>query len=355
VGRIGLQGEEKAPPKTEGDFVADYLELLCLDNSDGWAGFGELQVARRRARDTGRTGETSLVSLIQDPARGGILTPDVDEGTSPDLGDQPAREAADAIADPEADIPVAESPPPVSDEEIADVHAHLEHRAEILGDAYPFGVSEDGLELLAMTRARLLYAALLICSCQKYLEDSKCVPWRRFFERFGRYVLVAYFGNRTTVEVFGTAALEGEAYHGDLRNAVELLAKNMGYDLTRYASELGTSGDFGLDLVAKLDFASSDEADLQLVVFAQTGTGKDWREKQEESGRVRWSRVLSITGPFQQALLIPYFWRKTNGEWRKAPRLHTSNVVFDRQRILFLAGDDPPLDEAPALLQALAN
>lgn len=352
MGRVGLKGEDKAPPKNAIDFVADFLELLCLDSEDDWAGFADLKNARELERDTGGSGEESLSSLILGMGGGGILAEQVDEGVVVDEGDEPARLAADEVDDPEAGA-VEEEPPLLSDAELSDVHQHLEHRASILEEAYPFTVSDEGLQRQELTPARRLYAALLICSCQKYIPDADCPPWRTFFERFGRHVLKAYFGDRATVDVFGTGALEGETYHGDTREALQRLAADLNLDVLARADDLGPQGDFGLDLVAKLRFDTNDAADLQLAVLAQCGTGKDWRDKQEEASTAQWGRILSEANPIQSALLIPYFWRKSTGDWLRPSRVHKTNVLFDRQRIMFLAGDEPPLDEAPGLLAAL--
>lgn len=356
-------------PTGAGHLLADYFELRALISTDGEYGFGDLSSAVARQQDIGRAGSATLDDLVATEA-GGDGEPSItdllkndDEGAAPVEGDQLARERAqEGEEDAEDDEGSPEEEAKARERLAAELRAEIEpelrplieSRMTRFGEAYPFVLDGDVLRLKEdLTRSRLLYLFLLIASCFRNLkrgEDRKTTTDR--FELLAVPVLEAYFGPRLEAHVFGTAAAQGERYHGDVREAVDLLVRDTKFALGKNWEEnverLSASGDRGLDVVGWIPCFDDDPADLTFAVFGQCATGRNWEGKQFEASAALWGRIVHFTGPLTSVLLISFSYRRADGSWHDTTKFATTNVVFDRNRIIALL--DPDAIDFPAEL-----
>jgi hypothetical protein len=354
-----LKGLEKVPSNDD-QLLADYVELRCLISRDGEYALADLGGARRRQDDLGVPSSAGLRTALGLLGDGGLFggAATADEEVPASEGDQAARERA-AGASPEDELP--EDPETRGREwdqkaQLGQVLVLLRRRERVFGADYPFGFGEGDVLRLKdpLSDGQRLYLFLLTASCHRNIKSGKDREnLTSGFERLAVPVLKGYFGDRLEAFVFGTAAKEGDRYHGGLKKAIRKLAADTGFGLgpkwKKHRKELSESGDRGLDVVGWIPFDSTDAADLRFVVFGQCATGKNWGEKQFDTAVERWGRILHLSGPLTTALLISFSWRGPGGDWHRSLELTTSNIVFDRERIVRLLSGRP-IDGLPGRL-----
>ena len=353
-----LKGLEKVPSNDD-QLLADYVELRCLISKDREYALADLNGARRRQDDLGVPSSAGLRTALALIGGAGLLSGAAagEEVPAPE-GDQAARERA-AGAAPDDELP--EDPETRGREwdqkaRLGQVQALLGRRERVFGADYPFRLGEGDVMRLRepLSDGQRLYLFLLTASCHRNIKSGKDrAKLTSGFERLAVPVLKRYFGDRLEAFVFGTAAKEGERYHGGLKKAIRKLAADTGFGLApkwkRHRKQISNSGDRGLDVVGWIPFDSTDTADLRFVVFGQCATGRNWRDKQFDAAGERWGRILHLSGPLTTALLISFSWREPGGDWHRSLELTTSNIVFDRERIVRLLSGRP-IDELPKRL-----
>lgn len=343
--------------------IADWMELRCFLAPDAFFTASPLaDLWQQTAELGGQPMSTSTTSLTATAIAATAVGPEeavldaVAEPSGPQEADGGLESQGDAEAqsdDPD-DLLAGDDQDEVEDDlEVAkqdDVVGHLLSRHDVLRDAYPFEIDLEaqGIGLLASLDDRhRLYLALLLASCLAYVPGRKDALTKGF-EQLGKDILEAYLGGGAKVEIFGTSTVAGDMFHGALSTAVEILGEKLRMTVKGSADEIGTSGDHGLDLVAWWPLEDADPASTCAVLWAQSGCGKDWPEKQMSATPDMWVNVLDVDVEVLTALLIPYWFRKPSGDWYNRVKIG-KNIVFDRRRILWvLRHASLPLASLPA-------
>ena len=340
---------------------ADYFELRCLISDEGMYSRSDLEAAIRRQADTGRRGASGARAAVQlaaggDSSASHLFGAELQEEQLPSQGDQPAREEGedDNVESDRRELKgrTSNDGSPALTGEVVQI---LERRAKAFARTYPFKVEGELLELRPgpFSLPRQLYLYLLLASSYKFLARSTDrEKTTKAFERLAVPVLKNYFGPKLTVHVFGTGARRRSRYHGNFKKALEKLSQDIKIETTkrwdREADELSASGDRGLDVVGWIPFADSDPEDMRMVLFGQCATGKSWKGKQLEASRPRWGRILSSgENPLTEVLLISFCWRDRGGFWPEGLDITANNILFDRERIVFLLAKERTLSGVP--------
>lgn len=229
---------------------------------------------------------------------------------------------------------------------ILDIYSHLENRAQLLGDAYPFTfIDEDTicLSLEEQPSQKLFYLFLLYCSNLSFFEKTNQNLLTREFEVISKYALQQIFPS-FHVEVFGTASNPDDLFHGGkLIERFEKLAKCLHTEVKlctkkspRYQN---ASGDGGLDLVGFMQL-EDDEAGSPFipVCFAQCACSVDkWKEKQGSIKFDTWNQRFEQLSHYCEFIFVPFSLRGPDGKWCDADMDHMVVIPIDRIRFLHIA------------------
>lgn len=296
---------ESLPKSLDGFVWADYIELLCLTNLDGDVSKSDLldRIEKRVA-----VGESS------------------DEGNSEVL-DNTRLKVRDKYR-----------------RKIGDWFRHLDFRAQVFQEFYPFKVSEDTNSLLRKQRLSpkcKLYVYFLLASyfTEKHVLTST-------FEKISEEALKSYLPQGAEVYVFGTSASRSGRYRGNLQAKISKLAKDL-RETPRQDVKFSNynTGDHGLDLVAWFPF--NDKNDRLLILLGQCGCTEKWVGKQHSSGFETWNELIAFRTRPNNLAFIPFCFRDPDGTWSR-PQDIQGTILVDRLRFIYL------LRKSPNLIESLA-
>ena len=243
---------------------------------------------------------------------------------------------------------------------IGDLQLELDRRRTLLGDRYPYRVTDDGnaLEYLPDACPSRVYEFCLALSTlhpgdRLHHKPEALAP--RAFERLVGRLLAAYLG--AGAEFYRLGWPPENDRPGTMRGALrELRQRTREWEITppSGADAPADQGDGGIDLVVWRRFGSpvfdptidpppdggeaTGDARLgMLVLLAQCACGDDWPGKRKDLcltgfGR-RWPGVISFAGQIR-CMAIPHHVHHL-AEWRDSCE---AGILLDRVRVTWLAG-----------------
>lgn len=295
---------ERVPTKSDMHHLADYAELLCLANRDGFVSQADVVDRIRERKDLGEGDPEDL------------------EGSTAEVSD--SRRA-----------------------KVADIFRHLAYRSGAFGAAYPFEIGESG----QLSRRSVLdqqhrqYVFLLLAASLGRVRTSERSALTKGMEFVALRAIQAWLPSRWEVHHFGTADRAGR-FGGSLESNIKTLAASVGESLGPDAGSLlaGDYGDGGVDVVAWWPFPDDPNGGLP-IYLVQSTCEEDWRHKQNESAYGRWKNLIAFKVATGNVLVIPQCPRGPDGVWFRPAWIETASL-FDRQRLLSLGAD---------LISGLAN
>lgn len=302
---------------------ADYVELLCLCNSNGMVSKGNIHEQTEESLDVQR-----------------------DAGDS-DIADESTTSRDDRLADRWNDIA---------------------GRFKVRAASWPvWPFTHDGNVLRSRfdptDQSHRLYVALLIASSLRLCSETRCGEVTSAFEEISYHWMRRSLSNLWEVRPFGAHQTLPNAYTGTLRTKLEALASDIFAILMKPASDYDPSntGDGGIDLVAWQ--CLDDQRGNIPVIFGQCACSPtDWEEKQLDVTPAATEAHLSPQHPGAAYCFVPHDLQHSDKSWQRAAHVKRT-VVIDRARILRLFhrtdafGDLPAwsfVDEPAELSQTLA-
>ena len=162
----------------------------------------------------------------------------------------------------------------------------LSHRDRACGpgDAYPFEITQEGLQLRDRPSAAYLFQLLVSLGITDDLDDGTKVY--KLFEELSAAAAGRYLGDSKKIVVFGSPRQGVPAGFRDaVTHLVDLLCEGKA---CADRESLNQSKDDGLDVVAWRDFP--DRRASKLILFGQCAVGRRWREKTHELRPKSWCK-----------------------------------------------------------------
>lgn len=216
---------------------------------------------------------------------------------------------------------------------------HIEYRAAMLGDTYPYDIGGEVLTIKPkLTAANNLYLLLLACSRTRTFKSQKGLVQKLAdcFEDISAGCLREMISPHGQVYMFGPNSEDRKSIFGSaLADAIPALARKLGMDIAPgWKAPTGASGDGKIDIVGVYDFG--DTARGFKVVVGQCASiedEKNWQKKRQEAD------LMTKTGTFHflvcptPTLFFPTFYRSSSGDWIN-PDMVAGVVPIDRFRII---------------------
>jgi hypothetical protein len=290
---------ESPPRNAEAHLFADYIELLCLVNSDHTISKADVIDRLRERRDLG--------------------------DALNDIEEQDDRPAQNDLAAQKAE----------------DWYRHLEYRSHQFGNFYPFELSSDSAGLTRLENLDLrqkIYVFLLLAANQRCLDKTVASEVTSTFEVASLLALRSYMPQGSRTYLFGkTLHNKGKGhYSGKIWNKIDKLARDI-RETNRCREEdfePQNTGDGGLDVVAWAEIG--DHAAGFLMAFGQCACSKEeWSAKQHSSRPEAWSNRLSFTVRPSNFAFIPFCFRRSTGDWYNRINIQES-ILVDRVRMIYL-------------------
>ena len=217
----------------------------------------------------------------------------------------------------------------------------LSHREGACGpsDAYPFRVSQHGLQLRESPSTAYLFQLLVSLGFKQDHSDGTAVY--KLFEELSAMAAARYLGDSRTAVVFGSPR---RGLPLGFRDAVDRLV-----DLLREGrgcadrEGLNQSKDDALDVVAWREFP--DRRPSKLILFGQCAVGRLWKQKTHELQPRHWCK-RNFAGQIAVDPIPAFFVPRALSE-RDAYDAGGEQILFDRCRITALCSGamDGQLDE----------
>lgn len=221
--------------------------------------------------------------------------------------------------------------------------AELGRRQQVCSPAYPFGVTELDVRLVAHDVRATLYAFLLLLSVSPEARRRRGVhkPDREF-ERLTAAALKRWSGGRA--EVF--AEMSGAA---GIRQAIETLGRELGVE-SRPQYARPQRKDHGLDVVTWRPFRARLDG-LPILLCQCTVGHSDLIAKARETVSAEWSALLDVSQQaFSTAIAVPYILGSEYEHWSELK--WNTELIVDRIRILELIDHE---DLLPVSLPAMES
>lgn len=223
--------------------------------------------------------------------------------------------------------------------------SYIQGRSERYGDFYPFSLLDD--ERVSrpnvFTEKQKLYLFLLQCSTLNLIDKkSDSIMLANSFESVCSRSLKEWLP-QAEVKEFGPTSVDRKNYFGqNTRDALlalsefinatpikeNILRKRVGGDF-----QVNSSGDKGLDLVAKLPFVG-DTSLGAFSIFGQCASRKDhWWHKKHEADPVELKAYMMFNNTPVNMVFIPVCFRDSDGSWYDEGKAGGGCIVVDRLRI----------------------
>ncbi len=221
--------------------------------------------------------------------------------------------------------------------------AHIDNYYEIIGyrfsmnkDYYPFEI-EDGQCIILkenLSEKHIHYIFLLLCSSICFIDLSSRQKITHLFEKYCQPIMKILMPKDAQTELFGTTK-DDSIFKGTLRTRIIQLANFLGAQTTKTMDKDEKydrihAGDAGLDIVSflKLDTASH----IPLALGQCTCSYDEWINKQSSINRDTWSARIEPLAPFWRYMYVPFFCHDASGRLENSAEIYT--CLIDRQRIL---------------------
>ena len=207
------------------------------------------------------------------------------------------------------------------------------------GDAYPFEITQHGLQLRDAHSSAYLFQLLVSVGITDTLPDGATVY--TLFEELSAAAAGRYLGDTRTAVAFGWPRRNLPAGFRDaVAHLVNLLREGKA---CADRDSLEQSKDDGLDVVAWREFP--DRRSSKLILFGQCAVGRGWRDKSHELRPRRWCK-RNFAAPMAVDP-VPAFFVPRALSAKDASYAGTDQILLDRCRISALCSGtlDYRLDE----------
>lgn len=286
---------EKSPSSSDIHIWSDYIELLCLVNQDGTISAAD------------------VIDRIQEIEE---ITPIPDED---EIIDEPAQKND------------------LLEKKSSDWFRHIEYRAGVFGEFYPFRISDDKNTIFVKDLLSLqhkLYIFFLLSSNLRYVKGY-IHNLTTSFEKLSKEALRSCLPRTAEIHTFGTSESRIGRYRGNLWAKINTLAEDIKVKVHIAEDKFSPNnvGDGGLDIVAWIP--TGDTAGGLFCMFGQCACTEKWVTKQHSSSPQTWRSILTFVTPPSNIIFIPFCFRDSEGEWYKPQDIHET-IVFDRVRLIHL-------------------
>ena len=305
---------------------ADYIELLCLFNTDRVIGQGDIHNRYLKYSD-----------IDNEPQEDEYEDEDEEQAVGDDELDE--AELTDRWT-----------------ERFEGFFRNLKYRAAAFGSLYPFTVSDSLNQIKlrsCLSEHQKLYVYLLMASSLRNFDKAVQTRIGNSFECISAEALKRYVGENAEVHIF--AANPSSRYRGNINVKVNELAQDLFEESLVRENPLSTnsSKDEGLDIVGWFPF--EDESPNRLLIFGQCACGEDWRGKQSSSGYEAWSGLIRLSIKPVNSIFIPYCFRDSSGNWYAKHEIRMS-LMIDRLRIMKLMREvATPLSALPSEIRSFID
>jgi hypothetical protein len=329
----------KVPAQSELYYWADYVELLCLVDTDGAFSAARLAEAAKVADDFMATSPDAQDADPSDVAEGlSAVEPDIDTLTDVDPpveSDRDTAEVGNGTPDSYADFGRAAE---VTDNRYLwarNIFRLLVARQATLEDKYPFEVDAASLRITRteLTEERRTYVYYLCCSLLPYVPSGAMQRLTSSFERVSLDVLRQLVPATAEVDLFGTArGSDASRFTGNLFTRLEGLCEELRGVMIAEPQDFHPSdtADNGLDLVAWLPM--HDRAPGVPAYFCQCACGREWDPKQYSVTQARWANFMQLKSPAVSVTFMPHYYRKPGDHWYASADL--GGLLIDRLRAI---------------------
>ena len=203
----------------------------------------------------------------------------------------------------------------------------LSHRDRACGpgDAYPFEIAQQGLQLRDGPSAAYLFQLLVSVGITDNHEDGTTVY--KLFEELSAAAAGRYLGDSRTVVVFGSPRQDLPAGFRDaVTHLVALLREGKACG---DREGLNQSKDDDLDVVAWRDFP--DRRPSKLILFGQCAVGRRWKKKAHELRPKSWCK-RNIAGTIAVDPIPAFFVPRALSK-KDAEDAGVDQLLLDRCRI----------------------
>ena len=217
----------------------------------------------------------------------------------------------------------------------------LSHRARACGpgDAYPFDITDEGIELRVRRSPAYLFQLLVSRGSTENHHDG--TPVSKMFEELSAVAAGRYLGDAKTAVAFGSPRRNLPT---GFRDAVAALVKLLREGKACADREgINQSKDDRLDVVAWREFP--DRMASKLILFGQCAVGRHWKKKTHELQPSNWCK-RNFAGPIAVDP-IPAFFVPMALSAKDASDAGVNQILLDRCRISALCSGtlDDRLDE----------
>ncbi len=210
------------------------------------------------------------------------------------------------------------------------------YRVSLFASDYPFKLDKSGLILRDnLSDGNKIYLSLLISSNLNYFKILQ-PELTAEFETISQQSLINYMPKNAKVKATG----RNTEYSGYAREKITKIANEINIEIND--KELSDVSDRnvqeeGLDLIAWIPF--EDKIPNLITILAQCACGKDWINKQFETGRYENFFYFYKQQPIH-VMYIPYALSNDN-YFFQAKDIIKGRIIFDRKRILeYLSNTD---------------
>lgn len=239
--------------------------------------------------------------------------------------------SAEELDDPE------DTPSDVEEEiTLDDTWKQLKYRESRFGEAYPFIVDGDSIEILPeLSNEQRVYRFLLTCSRLRSFSPQMRSSWATSFSELCAVAMKAIMPVSAVIRVFDANSNDRRSHFGtNLRNALVTLGKDLHahYINEETCNKQSTSGDAQLDLVGIVPF--NDGAAGTYAILGQCAAReKDWPSKRMEAHPVNLTSFFMLLPTPANLCFIPGCYRMSTGEWVNEAKA-TGCLLIDRFRIM---------------------
>lgn len=225
----------------------------------------------------------------------------------------------------------------------------IQKRAEVIGDNYPFNISEGkSISLKDYINCDHLFYIFLLCSSNCFLFPSSTFKLTHAFEEICLPILELMMPSSAETFIFGTSRnipKDKGKYFGIIRNRLKILGKDL-CTLTTAKVERDTkynvpSGDSGIDLVSY--YPIDGQPFIPLVLAQCACSYEKWIDKQYSISWDIWKDRFNELAPHGQMMFVPFFCRLANDEFEQLTDIRT--VIIDRRRIFALVSKSEKIIE----------
>ncbi len=280
---------------------ADYIELKCLTNKDGFYSQNDFT--------------DDIVQPYEDLGEGDLE----DLQNTKKLTKPEKKDKWDQIA--------------------KDSFRVIESRVNLFDEYYPYSLTENNLAINFKKDISInekLYLFLLLCSNLRYTIKFK-KELTGCFEKACKEVVEKILPNNSEVHLFGSSNTENQSTRwksAKLWDKLIWLSEFLGEEVRVEEKEISKydTGDRGIDIVGKTFLG--DKLSSFPIYFAQCACSpKEWPVKQASIKGDKWDRLISLATYPNYLMFIPQSFRDSTGDWHDRTNIHKT-IMFDRYRIL---------------------